>query len=129
MEKSLLLLPIRLGGLGIRDPVDLASSALLASRSGFEEVISALKGLSIFSMGSHLNRLNDPRSAFSQSQQTHDSEFLEDILGLLSPGQKRTIVHSIEGKTSGWLGVLPLACQHFDLSEVEFRDALALRYH
>ena len=80
-------------------------------------------------MGSHLNRLNDAPSAFSQNQQTHDSEVLKDILGLLSPGQKQAVVHSFEGITSGWLRVLPLACHHFDLSEVEFCDALALRYH
>ena len=129
VEKSLFSLPIRHGGLGIRDPVDHASRAFPASRSGSEEVVSALKGLSIFSVESHLNRLNDVRSAFSQNQQSHDSEVLDDLLGLLSPGQRRAVVRSIEGKTSGWLGVLPLACHHFDLSEVEFRDALALRYH
>ena len=54
---------------------------------------------------------------------------LEDILGLLSPGLKWAVDHAIGGKTSGWLGVLPLACHHFDLFEVEFRDALALMYH
>ena len=80
-------------------------------------------------MGSHLNCLNDACSAFFQSQQTHDSEVLENILGLLSPGQKRAVDRAIEGRTSGWLGVLPVACHRLGLSEVEFRDALALRYH
>ena len=70
VEKSLFSLPIRLGGLGIRVPADLAPLAFPASRSRSEKVISALKELSIVSMGSHLNRLNDARSSFSQSQQT-----------------------------------------------------------
>ena len=34
-----------------------------------------------------------------------------------------------EGKNSSWLNVLPVARYHYDLSLVEFRDALALRYH
>ena len=37
--------------------------------------------------------------------------------------------NSIEGKTSGWLSILPLSYHHFDLSRVEFCDALDLRYH
>ena len=34
----------------------------------------------------------------------------------------------VDGKCSNWLNVLPLAKFNFDLSPVEFRDALALRY-
>ena len=43
----------------------------------------------------------------------------------------RRAVHqrTIDGKTSAWLTVMPIACHHFDLSPVEFRDALSLCYH
>ena len=34
----------------------------------------------------------------------------------------------MEGKTSHWLTVMPIAKHHFDLSAAEFRDALSLRY-
>ena len=39
------------------------------------------------------------------------------------------VQRAIDGKTSAWLTVMPIACNHFDLSSVEFRDALSLRYH
>ena len=35
----------------------------------------------------------------------------------------------MDGKTSIWLTVMPGAHHHFDLSSIEFRNALALRYH
>ena len=41
---------------------------------------------------------------------------------------KRAIKRAVEGKTSNWLTVVPVACHHFDLSPTEFRNALALRY-
>ena len=42
--------------------------------------------------------------------------------------KQRIIRRAIEGKTSSWLNVLPIAKHHFDLSAGEFRDALAMRY-
>ena len=95
--KSLFSLPIRHGGLGIKDPVDHASRAFPAS----EKIVSALNGFSIFSVKSHLSHLNDAYSASSQNQQTHDSEVLRDILGLLSPGQRRAVAGADPGFCKG----------------------------
>ena len=39
------------------------------------------------------------------------------------------VQRGIDGKTSAWLTVIPMAYHHFDLSATEFRDSLALRYH
>ena len=38
------------------------------------------------------------------------------------------IMRAVDGKTSNWLTVMPITRHHFDLSAVEFRDALAIRY-
>ena len=35
----------------------------------------------------------------------------------------------INGKTSNWLTIMQISKYHFDLSPIEFRDALQLRYH
>ena len=39
------------------------------------------------------------------------------------------VYQAIDGKTSAWLTVMLAACHDFDLSPVEFRDALSLCYH
>ena len=36
---------------------------------------------------------------------------------------------SIDGKTLGWLSMLPLVRHHYDLTATKFLDTLALRYH
>ena len=52
----------------------------------------------------------------------------DSILSVLDAKKKRAFRRSIDGKTSAWLAVLPLCTHHFDLSAIEFRDALAMRY-
>ena len=43
--------------------------------------------------------------------------------------KKRHVVkRAVDGKTSNWLSMIPIASHHFDLSAMEFRDALAMHY-
>lgn len=37
-------------------------------------------------------------------------------------------MRAVDGKTFSWLTIMPVACHQFDLSAVEFCDALAIRY-
>ena len=53
----------------------------------------------------------------------------DSVLVSLGNDTRRAVQRAIDGKTSAWLTVMPIACNHFDLSSVEFRDALSLRYH
>ena len=53
----------------------------------------------------------------------------DSVLVSLGNDTRRAVQRAIDGKTSSWLTVMPIACHHFDLSPVEFRDALSLRYH
>ena len=52
----------------------------------------------------------------------------ESIMDELPVQQKRVLDRVLEGKMSGWLSVLPIAQDGFDLSAQQFRDQLALRY-
>ena len=47
---------------------------------------------------------------------------------MTDPLQQRSALRAKEFNLSGWLSVLPLERDQFDLSPQEFRDALALRY-
>ena len=42
--------------------------------------------------------------------------------------RKRYLERKFEFQCSGWLSVIPVAGNHFDMSPNEFRDAIALRY-
>ena len=46
----------------------------------------------------------------------------------LPADQVRAVKRINEGSLSAWLTALPITAENFDLSEVEFRDALSVRY-
>ena len=56
-------------------------------------------------------------------------ELLGELLNGLPADQVRAVRRINEGSLSGWLTALPIAAEKFDLSEVEFRDAMSVRYN
>ena len=56
------------------------------------------------------------------------SERFNVVLPQLDPLQRHAVLRAKESHLSGWLSVLPLERDQFDLSPQEFRDALALCY-
>ena len=56
-------------------------------------------------------------------------ELLGELLNELPADQVRAVKIINEGSLSAWLTALPIAAENFDLSEVEFRDALSVRYN
>ena len=126
-EKRLFTLPTRMGGMGIRNPIETANNAYETSRIGTSVIVDAIKGKVPFSMLDHNDQFAKTISSMHnirhQDQATQDS-----ILSILDAKKKRAFRRSIDGKTSAWLAVLPLCTHHFDVSATEFRDALAMRY-
>ena len=63
----------------------------------------------------------------AQQQTAH----LEQLLQEMPVGPQRMLrrITKATSKTSGWLSVLPLQSDGFDLSSTQFRDQLAIRYH
>ena len=49
------------------------------------------------------------------------------LLDQCDPVHQRSLIRH-QGSLSGWLTVLPVQKDHFNLTAVEFRDALCLRY-
>ena len=49
-----------------------------------------------------------------------DQRKLEAALEQMDTRSRRVVMRAVDGKTSGWLNVLPIARHEFDLSAVEF---------
>ena len=60
---------------------------------------------------------------------TQRGEALLSSLLAEMPHDKRTLKRITDGAASGWLTVLLLASDGFDVSRTQFRDQLALRYN
>ena len=56
-------------------------------------------------------------------------ELLGEFLNELLADQVRAVKKINEGSLYLWLTALPVAAENFDLSEVEFWDALSVRYN
>ena len=56
-------------------------------------------------------------------------KLLGELLNELPADQVRAVKRINEGSLSSWLTALPIAAENFDLSELEFRDALSVRYN
>ena len=54
---------------------------------------------------------------------------LGELLNELPAYQIRAVKRINEGSLSAWLTALPTAAENFDISEVEFRDGLSVRYN
>ena len=48
---------------------------------------------------------------------------------MIGDKKSRSFRNVINGKTSNWFTVMPISRYHFNLSPIELRDDLALRYH
>ena len=68
-------------------------------------------------------------TAARTERESRETELLSSILDDMARDRRRTLKRVVDGDCSGWLTVLPLAAEGFDLSAMQFRDQLALRYH
>lgn len=127
-EKDLVSLPARKGGLGIRVPSRQCNAAYNHSRDSTRIIREAITNRAEFNGLQHRSQLQTTRIQTRKAQEQMDNALLEEILNSLPPTHQRALKTIASEKASGWLTVLPLSRHNFDLSELEFRDALSIRY-
>ena len=123
-EHHLFTLPARMGGMGVRNPVETSKVAFATSRAGTSNIVDAIKGYKQFSTSDHSIQMSEAASAMHKIFQQNDEDKLTSVLATLDPNTRRAITRSVGSKSSSWLTtVLPIALHHFDLSATEFRDS------
>ena len=128
-DQLLFSIPVKMGGMGIRNPVDMANIAHITSVSGTRHISDAIKERKPLSLVDHNAKMAEAISTMHHELQQQDQKKLDSVLSTLDTKQVRAIQRAITFKTSSWLTVLPTTYHHFDLSVTEFRDALTVRYH
>ena len=128
VERRLLALPYRHGGLGIRNPVLSANTEYLAS----VRVTAQLTDL-ICEQDMDLSKLDKERvketkkEIRSEREQAFKQE-VEFISTAMDEQAKKLFVCAREKGASAWLSALPLKRLGYILNKQEFRDAICLRY-
>ena len=126
-EGDLFCRPSRHGGLGVSDPIRNATSNFNSSREATKILSSALKSGESLDLNDHDGAIRSVKN----KKQDIDKFWKEDTLALLdsfSEVRKRSILRKVDYQCSGWLSVIPIEGNEFDMSPDEFRDSLALRY-
>ena len=127
VERDLLALPVRLGGVGIVNPVSNSQHMFEASVRLTTPLIAAIATQDQDQL-IDTSEVMEIKSSIRKSNRDHQKHLAESVYDRLSPQLKRFVDLAREKGTSSWLSVLPLDDHGFSLHKGEFRDALCLRY-
>ena len=128
IERELLALPARLGGMGIPNPTLQAHASYLGSK----RITAPLAALIIQQSGEipeeiKMNQAKEKRQV-RQQRQDEEKKRQEELLRVLPPSLKRAMELASEKGASIWLTALPLEEYGFLLHKGDFHDAIHLRY-
>ena len=127
LEAEIMCTPSRNGGIGVLDPVKTALPQFVTSREATSYLSEVICKGSNFDLNAHDSQR---QFAFSKKVEYEKLSKIESaaILDSFPEPRKKCIQRKLEFQCSGWLSVIPVEGNHFDMSPNEFRDALALRY-
>ena len=127
-ECHLFVFPLRLGGLGICNPVSLASHLYDSSIHCTEHLIRSIVSSEVFELDSHFEYVTVNKVNYYQYMSRLFNDKFGQLLSSFDSLQQWATLWIKNSNISSWLSVLPLARSKFDLSAQEFIDGLALQY-
>jgi hypothetical protein len=126
MERNLLALPVKLGGLGIDNICKRATSEYHASRKVTNDLVENIKNQNkVTAEGQQTNQIKNEVKKTRREFYQREHEQIITTMTDKERHQNEIIVDS----PSNWLSSIPLEEFDFKLNKVEFWDALHLRYN
>ncbi|MEL7196650.1 MAG: hypothetical protein AAFO96_29800, partial [Bacteroidota bacterium] len=127
LERELLTLPPRLGGLGIVNPSIMADkeyeNSVKLTHQLRKHIIEQNKSAEVNDA-----EILHSRYEISQEREKKQQEKMKEIERVVTPELALKIQLANETGASSWLTSLPIKAKGFNLNKQEFCDALALRY-
>ena len=127
-HRRLVALPVRLGGLGIINPVEAADKEYQTSVKVTEDLVDL-----IYHQATSLKTLDKVKvkakvEALSLAKETFLKAELSFVMSRLDQAAQRSIELLKEQGSGSCLTALPLGRLSYSLNKVEFRDSICLRY-
>ena len=128
IERKIFSLPVRLGGLGIQNPVHTADIEFRNS-----SIVTRNLTKMIEDQDADLTNYNSSQvmSEIAKLKAEKDKSFLaklEEVKGEVDEKMRRTLDLACEKGAGAWLSALPLQAMGYTLNKQEFKDAIYLRY-
>ena len=127
LERDLLDLPVRLGGMGIVNPISMSQHVFEASVKLTSPLVVTIIS-QVQDQTADVFKVMEIKASIRQSNRDHQVQQAETVYEHLSPQLKRYVDLAKEKGASSWLSVLPLDDHDFSLHKGAFRDAICLRY-
>ena len=128
LERVLLSLPTRCGGMGLHNPLSLYNSQRTASRTIIQPLVDLLLSEDTDLPSYIVELLSKLKKECAKLKELELKNQMNLVKSQLPPDRARLFEVSIEKGSSTWLNALPIREFDFDLSKGEFRDAVCLRY-
>ena len=128
LERKLISLPVRLGGMGIQDPTATAQiefrNSSIITRNLTELIMSQETNLENYNP----ERMKQVINQLKNEKEERRIERLQEVMGAVDEKLKRSIELAGEKGAGAWLTALPLQSMGYVLNKQQFRDAICLRY-
>ena len=128
IERKILSLPVRMGGMGIQNPV-------LTADIEFENSINITRNLTALIEQQETDlrnydteNLKDEIAKMKTEKEKKLMAQLDDVKQSVDNKLKRSLELAGEKGAGAWLSALPLHSLGYDLNKQEFRDGICLRY-
>ena len=128
LEFELFSLPVHFGGLGIPLPKHLAGPMYDASRYATHCMVDSIQGSPGFELDVHDDNVNSTHRNYKKTCDDFFNDLFSVVCSKLDPPHARALQRSRLNDHSGWLSVMPMEKDNFDLTAQEFCDALAICY-
>ena len=128
IERRILALPVRFGGMGIQNPVEIAD----IERSNSVRITETLKNI-ICNQERNFENLNEElvRETINLTKQEKENRLMQEfeyIKSQVNVNLKRSLDLAREKGAGSWLTALPIQALGYVLNKQDFRDSLCLRY-
>jgi hypothetical protein len=127
VERNLLALPCRLGGMGLINPTEISDEQYNSSRSITSSLVDLIMEMKYDIPQELISEVRVKKSQIRRDRRTKQDDIAAE-LQIPNKKLKRNMEFAKEKGSSIWLTTLPLEKHGFALSRSEFKDAIALRY-
>ena len=127
IERRILALPVRLGGLGISDPTT-STDQFTASTYITENLTRIIFNQEADFTNYNMEEVKERVATVKARKEERLSHELQEIKQLIDRKMQRTLQLAQEKGSGAWLSASPIQSLGFTLNKQEFRDSVCLRY-
>jgi hypothetical protein len=127
-EREIIKLPVRLGGLGIPNPVETADREYRCSKEITGPLVKLILEQELSLDNLDRSEVENIKAKLMAEKEAELEQQYKVLCSKVNSRTKRAMMLAREKGASSWLNALPLKALSYTLNKQEFRDGIAMRY-